>query len=196
MPNPLNNVSVGDDYTDAATIQDVFTSNGGWYGISVNSVYVQLQYGVRGESYWTQDQLLAVGSAAGFGSDCIGIRFKNATAGQVANVSAGIAQGDEPPLGGSALAVGSTYTIVGNGSRTGTSGTPNQVKAQLACASIVVRANPTNVGLVYLGGPSVNAGTGYWMSPGDAVGFDVANTHQVFFDVANTGDGISWLAIG
>lgn len=197
MPNPLNNVTCGDDYTDAATISDVWNSNGGWYSINANSVYAQLQYGTLGEPFWTQEQLLAVGSSGGLGSDCIGIRFRNAVAGQNATVGGAIAQGDEPPLGSSALSVGASFDLIGNGRKTGTASTATQIQSTLPCASMAVRANPTNAGVIYLGHTSsVNNSNGFMLSPGDVIAFDVANTHHVYFYVTTTGDGISWLAVG
>lgn len=196
MPNPLNSVTCGDGYTDAATISDAWTTNGGWYGITTNSVYMQLQYGVLGTPFWTEEQFQGVGSAGTLGDDCTGIRFRNAIAGQNATVSGTIALGDEPPLGPSGLTFGSTYSIVGHGRKSGTAGSATAIQSILPCASIVVRANPTNTGLVYLGDTTVNNSNGLIMSPGDYVAFDVANTHQVCFDVQTTNDGISWMAVG
>ena len=99
MPNPLNNVTCGDDYTDAATISDVWNTGGGWFVVSNASVFCELQYGVRGEWYWTLEQILGEGASGSVGNDCTGIRFRNAVSGQNAVVSGAIANGDEPSLG-------------------------------------------------------------------------------------------------
>lgn len=117
MPNPLNSVTVADAYTDAATIQDVWNSRGGWLNISGEAVYTQLQYGPRGNSAygspsWTQEMVLGAGAFAIIPDNATGVRFRNYTAGSVATVSASIAQGDEPALAVSSLGA---VTVSGSG---------------------------------------------------------------------------------
>lgn len=199
MPNPLLNATVGDSYTTAATISDVWQSRGGWFVVSTNGVVMQYQYGSLGSSYWGDELQLGAGSSGSLPSSATGIRFKNATAGATATVSGQIAYGEQPLLdltfpGVSASA--STYNIIGQGQTNGTHGTPTVLTASLVCVSVVVRAKPGNSGLVYLGGSSVTTSNGYELSPGDAVSFDVENPHAVYFDVDTTNDGVSWMAVG
>lgn len=139
MPG-LNNVSCGDGYTDAATVSDVWNSKGGWFSVSTQSVYVQLQYGDLGSSYWVTEQLLGAGAFASVDDTCVGVRFRNATAGQTASVTAYLAQGNEPPLSiiaaGNVTVTGSpgtllktSYLVSGTSYTTGSA--TNQIRATL-----------------------------------------------------------------
>jgi hypothetical protein len=199
MPQ-ITNVNCGNDYTTTAAVQDVWNSRGGWFTIAgAGSAFVQQQYGVLGMAYWTDEVIASVGTVGTLAANCTGVRFRNAVAGTVAVVSVGIAQGKEPVLdfsAGSPDATSAAFTIVGQGHKTGTNGTPTALGSSLACASVVVRAMPTNVGLVYVGTSTVTTSTGYELSPGDAVAFDVGNVAQVYFDVDTTSEGVSWMAVG
>lgn len=198
MPNPLNNANCSDQYTDAASVQNVWNSRGGGFSVGGNSVYMQLQYGHLGMSYWTAEQLLGAGSSGSLATNCIGVRFRNAFVGSVATASAQIAQGNEPAVSLTVPGATSTvsYTVVGQGQTNGTNGVATALGSSLACVGLSVRANPTNVGIVYLGKTTVTTGNGYKLSPGNAIGFDAANVAGVYFDVATTGDGVSWMAVG
>ena len=110
MPT-INQVVVGDTYTDAASIRDVWNPNGGgWFSVTNHPVFVSLQYPINkdprsgfGQSEWTDDQLLGSGAFGLLPPGATGIRFKNAVAGSAATVTATIAQGNEPSLAISAL---------------------------------------------------------------------------------------------
>lgn len=100
MPS-LAKVNCADDYSNAATIEGVSASNGGWFNVSGNDAFVELEYGPPGQRQWKTEELVPVGTAGGNGviaPGTTGIRFRNAVAGSVAVVSAGIATHDEPPL--------------------------------------------------------------------------------------------------
>lgn len=100
MPS-LDNVSCGDDYTAAATLQDIWKSNGGGFAISDTGgdAYVQLQYGELGLAQWTNEQRVPAGSSGPLYKGTVGIQFRNAVAGQVAIVTtASLATQSEPPL--------------------------------------------------------------------------------------------------
>ena len=199
MPNPLLNATCGDGYTNAATISDVWNSRGGWFVVDQYGVYFQLQYGVQGASYWGDELSLGAGSSGTVPSNCIGMRFRNLTAGQNAIVSGQIAYGDQPLVDISfpgAAAASAGFTIIAQGHTTGTHGTPTALSTTLPVSSIVVRALPTNTGLVYLGKSNVTTSTGYELSAGDALGMDVVDPAGVYFDVDTTSEGVSWLAIG
>ena len=199
MPD-ISNVNCSDGYTAAASVRDVWNSRGGWFTVDgAGSAYVQQQYGKLGASYWTDEVIAAVGTVGTLAANCTGVQFRNAVAGTVAVVSVGIAQGNEPVLdfsSGSAASSAASYTILGQGHKNGTNGTPTVLGASLVCASVVVRAKPGNTGLVYLGTSTVTTSTGYELSPGDAVGFDVGNVDDAYFDVDVTSEGVSWMAVG
>lgn len=97
MPNPLNDVAVADDYTVAASIQNIFPGAGGAYVVKLQPVYAQLQYGVQGAAHWTDEQILDPGGGA-IDPGATGIQFRNATAGQAAIVSARIKPRAQPGL--------------------------------------------------------------------------------------------------
>lgn len=199
MPNPLLNVTCADTYTTAATISDVWNSIGGWFFVTTNPIVFQYQYGPQGMSYWGDELPAEAGASGALPKECVGIRFRNATAGMNAIVSGQLAYGHQPLLDLTFPGAPSTTTglsIVGQGHKNGTNGTPTQLNASLACAGIVVGANPANTGKVYLGNSNVTTSNGYILSAGDAVGFDVDNTNLVYFDVTVTGEGVSWMAVG
>jgi hypothetical protein len=133
MPNPLNNIAVPDQYTDACTISYVWGARGGSFLVANASVYVQLQYGKHGEESWTDEYAITPTTGA-IEPGTIGIRFRNYVAGTVARVGASITPpqqpgvqigssfdstlsstgGLTPPAGGAVITglVGSTGTII------------------------------------------------------------------------------------
>lgn len=199
MPNPLINAVCSDAYTSSATCQDVWNSVGGWFFVTANPVYFQLQYGPLAMSYWADELPLEAGASASLPKECVGFRFRNQNAGQNAVVSGQLSYGKQPLLdltfpGAASVVAG--FTIVGQGHATGTNGVATALGTTLACSGVVVRAHPTNAGIVYLGKSTVTTGNGYEMSAGDAVAFDVEDVATVFFDVGTTSDGVSWMAVG
>ena len=150
MPG-LNNVTCGDNYTDAASVINVWNSKGGWFSISTESAYVELQYGDLGSPYFVAEQLLGAGAFAAFDKDCSGIRFRNATAGQNSVVTAYIAQGDEPPL---------SILSSGNVTVTGSPGTLQRITYITGATPFTTTAatNQLRVILVGAGGGGSNGG--------------------------------------
>ncbi len=73
-----------------------------------------------------------------------------------------------------------------------TAGTRVQLAAN-AALGVTVRAKSSNTGLIYIGGSTVAAATGFDLMPGEAVSFDVANTNAVYADAATSGDGVSYV---
>lgn len=97
MPG-INQATVGDDYTAAATVQDVFTSTGGWFSVASHPVIVQLQWGPNASgSRWSDEQTLGSGAFGTIPPGCTGIRFKNLVAGAAATVTAYVGAGGPPP---------------------------------------------------------------------------------------------------
>ena len=199
MPNPLINAVCSDAYTTAATCQDVWNSVGGWFFVTTNPVYFQLQYGPLAMSYWADELPLEAGASAALPKECVGFRFRNQNAGQNAIVSGQLSYGRQPLLdltfpGASATTTG--VAPIGQGHTTGTNGTPTVLGSALVCASVVVRALPANTGLVYLGDSAVTTSNGYELSAGDALGMDIDNVNLLYFDVDTNGEGVSWMAVG
>lgn len=93
----LDSVSCGNDYTDAATIQDVFGSNGGYFVVNGNDVFIQLQHGIFGISAWTREVHVPVGNGI-LQRGTAGIRFRNYHSGQVAVISAALSEEVEPAI--------------------------------------------------------------------------------------------------
>lgn len=119
----LNNVSVPNNYDGKnAILQNIFPSNGGFLSVQGFPVFVELQYAEhykdnfgnirtrQGTEDWTTEFELGAGAFATIPPQCIGIQFRNATAGQVATVTVAIAQGDEPALAISALGIITTVS--------------------------------------------------------------------------------------
>ncbi len=97
MSASVDNQQTADAYTDACTIQDQFGAAGGSYIVSNASVYMQLQYGRRGETYWTSEFMVAP-QGGPIAPRAIGVRFRNFTAGTNARVYAVLLRHPEPGL--------------------------------------------------------------------------------------------------
>lgn len=200
MPNPLSSVGIPtqDTYVDALTLGP--SAHIKYVAFTVNNANVLLQVSKLGRNmkpYWDLEEALFNPGQWSY-EDICGIRFRSAVPGVVAVVTAtAYFWNDVIPDGtgvGPSTAV--SFNIVAHGKRNGTSGVATQVQQNVLCAGVVVRAKPGNVGLVYLGNSGVNNSNGYDMSPGDALGLAIGNANRIFFDVQNTGDGISWVAVG
>lgn len=159
----------------------------------------------NGKVVWDTNDLTALAGEQGGYTQCYGIRFKSFTPGQAATLLAIGIFSDDPIPSGFQLSDSSFNPSGGGGSGspskvssgqvTGTHGTPTALVATSSVVlSVVVKADPNNVGNIYLGGAGVNTSDGYILSPGDAVAFDITNLDTIEFDVDNTGDGVSWLA--
>ncbi len=109
----IDSVVCGDDFTDAASIRNVYKSNGGYIAIGGQDVYAQLQYGVQGQEVWTPSVHLPVGNGT-LDKGTLGIRFRNYKAGSAATVSAGLSGPKEPQItiGSGGVATPSTATPV------------------------------------------------------------------------------------
>lgn len=93
----LDSVACGDDYTLTAQILDVFNSNGGYFVVSGADAFMQLQYGGKGTSFFTNEVHVPVGNGI-LQPLTQGIRFRNYTAGSTATVSAGLSENAEPNI--------------------------------------------------------------------------------------------------
>lgn len=126
----LDNVACGDDYTEAATIENVYASSGGYFSITQNDVFVQLQFGRHGLEEWTDEVRAPVGNGI-LAAGTLGVRFRNATTGQAAVVSAALAAEAEPPL---------TIVAGGQASATSPAGSSSVVISTSAAGATVLVA--------------------------------------------------------
>lgn len=93
----LDSVACGDGYTAAATIEDVWNSNGGYFVVTGNDVFMELQYGSLGQTYYTDEVHVPVGNGI-LAKGTLGIKFRNYKAGSIATISVGISEGPEPTI--------------------------------------------------------------------------------------------------
>jgi len=91
----LDSIVCGDEYTKAATLTGVYSSNGGYFNVSGADVYMQLEYGGFGNLTSTREVHIPQGNGILF-PGTTGVAFRNYTAGSVATVSAGISEHVEP----------------------------------------------------------------------------------------------------
>lgn len=109
----------------------------------------------------------------------IGATFDNAT--QRLRVDASVS----PPTGFSSFA-GATATVA-------SSGTAVQL-ANHACSQVIIVANSSNGGVVYVGGSDVKASSknGLELQPTASVELNLSNTNLAWIDSTNSGDTISY----
>ena len=93
----LDSILCGNDYTVAASVQDVYNSNGGYFVIQNNDTYMRMQYGTLGNTTWTQEVHVPVGNGI-LQPGTLGVQFRNYTAGSVATVSVSLSNQTEPAL--------------------------------------------------------------------------------------------------
>jgi hypothetical protein len=106
----LDSISCGNDYTQAATMADVYDSNGGYFTVAGNDVFAQLEYGGLGQTFWTPEFHVPVGNGI-LQPSTTGIRFRNYLAGQTGIVSGALSESAEPAV---ALTAGGNANPVSN----------------------------------------------------------------------------------
>ncbi len=107
----LDSVSCGDDYTLAATLEDVFQSNGGYFAVTGNDCYAKLAYGNRGQVDWTPEVHVPIGNGQLY-PGTVGIQFRNYTQGATSVVSAALSTKNEPVL---SIGAGGNATVAPSG---------------------------------------------------------------------------------
>lgn len=93
----LTNVTCGDQYTDAATLADVIDSSGGYFNVSGNDVWMEVQYGIQGQTNFTDEVHIPIGGGV-LVKGTTGVRFRNFVAGSPAVVTAALSEKTEPPI--------------------------------------------------------------------------------------------------
>lgn len=102
----LDSVNCGNDYTDAATISNVYNSSGGYFAVTGNDAYARLIYGRHGQLLDTAEFHVPIGNGILY-PNTVGIKFRNYVAGSVAVVSGALSLPTEPPI---ALSAGGIST--------------------------------------------------------------------------------------
>jgi hypothetical protein len=93
----INNVAAGDQYTPACTIGPNFSCNNVVLTIANNAALMQFAVGAEGNWRWTDErEFLSIPQSFRVGN-VVGVRVRNAQAGQVARVLAVLAGGDGDP---------------------------------------------------------------------------------------------------
>ena len=122
----IKSVNCGDNYTPAATLSEIIASSGGYFAVSGNDALVELQYGPQGTTQWTGEAQVPVGNGV-LDPGTTGVRFRNATAGQVAVVTAALYEEAEPRL-----VITSPGTVSVSGSLSGITGQASAVGGVIA----------------------------------------------------------------
>ena len=95
------------------------------------------------------------------------------------------------------IAAGPSASSLGDGVKdVSTAGTAERlVAASTSCKWVIIVAKCGNTGKVYVGASTVDAGNerGAPLDPGDSIRLDVEDLHEVWLDVENNGDGVSFI---
>lgn len=158
-------------------------------------VVCEVFYGAQGQSQSIGE--ITLQQSTNF-AGATGARLKNDTAAGAAAVTVYLFQTKDPlptflPVG--ATQVSTLPDVVLSGQVTTTAGTQVALAASTAILGVGVKALPTNTGNVYVGDSTVSSSSGLILQANDSASFDIDDLALVFFDVDNTGEGVSWLAV-
>lgn len=97
MPQTISSVTCADSYTEAATIGPVYESNGGYFIITGQDVFMQLGYQQGGtrDYIWTPEVHVPLGNGV-FYKGTVSARFRNYTSGSNATVSGALYYKTQP----------------------------------------------------------------------------------------------------
>jgi hypothetical protein len=74
-----------------------------------------------------------------------------------------------------------------------TAGTRVQL-ALFSCKAVVVKALPTNTGVIYVGGSTVSSADGFVLSANESVSLDIDNVNHIWIDAEFSLEGVTWMA--
>lgn len=74
-----------------------------------------------------------------------------------------------------------------------TAGTRVQMPT-FSCKAVVIKALPTNSGLIYVGSSTVASTNGFILSASESVSLDIDNTNHIWLDCSVSGDGVTYMA--
>lgn len=75
-----------------------------------------------------------------------------------------------------------------------TAGTREVLGASTAIQGIIIKANRTNTGNIFVGDATVASSNGFVLDRGAAVSFDVDNLADIYIDSSVNGEGVSFIA--
>jgi len=97
-------------------------------------------------------------------------------------------------LGTTGITVFNPSTLVHGQKTIAAAGTEEAIAGdQPLVVGVTVKALAANAGNVFVGINGVTAANGFELAPGEQIFIPIDNTQVVFIDVANNGDGISYL---
>ena len=74
-----------------------------------------------------------------------------------------------------------------------TAGTRVQL-ATFSCKAVVVKALPSNTGVIYVGNATVSSANGFVLSANESISLDIDNVNHIYIDSSVNGEGVSWMA--
>ena len=74
-----------------------------------------------------------------------------------------------------------------------TAGTRVALGASTAIGGVIVRANLTNTGIIYIGDSTVSSSNGFELDRGSTITYPIDNLSKVFIDSSVSGEGVSYM---
>ncbi len=88
------------------------------------------------------------------------------------------------------------YNFLTGQSTVATPGTSVEVVSTVKTYLVVIRADITNVGSIYVGTKGVSATTGYILDAGEALAIPIDNLKKtIWIDAATANDSVSWISL-
>lgn len=178
----LDSVTTSDDYTDAATIANIWPSNGGSLSVFTEAVYLSTQSGDPSLEQWSPDIPIDPATGLSLPAGTTGVKFKSYKKGTPATVTAWIAgKYDAAPSGGTPGKLTVTnMNFDHNGTLIGNEGTADFVDAtgilwtiadNAGASKVTVQAKPNLItGIIPAAGTTPTAGTGFTYTHVDTSG--------------------------
>ena len=63
-----------------------------------------------------------------------------------------------------------------------------------ACKAIVIKANASNSGTIYVGNSGVTSANGFPLAAGDTLSLDISNTNVIYIDASANAQSVNWMA--
>lgn len=166
----LTNVTVADNYTDAASLTEVIESAGGYFNVTGADVFMEVQYGIAGLTQWTDEVHIPIGGGILI-RGTTGVRFRNFIAGTAAVVSAALAERNEPAIQIAATGQSAVSTVsLGPTPVTNLPASPQDLQQVLLVDNV---ATPTYAWLLQW-----DAALNLWIFVGGSPGFGEVDTNE------------------
>ena len=63
------------------------------------------------------------------------------------------------------------------------------------CVAVIIKAHPTNSGLVYIGNSTLSGSDGFVLAPGETLSLTIRNVNKIYALREVDGDKICWIAL-